>query len=253
MPKSKSPLSQPKPRKSVAKPKGKAVKARAKSAAVKKGNALGLDSHSLWNALSQTPGVGVSITDAKGSLLFVNDTMMSLFSDATDIQYVGKQISDFHPPEFVEERLQMIQRVLREGKPLSLQHIYRGRNIHSTVWPIVDKAPPFSRVIVVSFSPCNGSLPAAVPDAIESFSTNYIDLGPLDCLTPRELEVLVLLGYGMSVPKAAALLHRSPKTVQRHKAAISQKLELHGQAEIVSMVASLGLELSHAKLQRFKR
>jgi DNA-binding CsgD family transcriptional regulator len=235
--------SKTKPKKFATKPRGHATPHKEQP----------IDSSSLWNALAKTPGVGVSITDAQGHLLFVNSTTMMLFSETTEIDYEGKRISDFHPPDFVKERLRMIQTVLKDGRPLTLKHIYHGRNIHSTVWPIVDRAPPYSRVIVVSFVACGESLTGDLPGNIEAYATNYIDLGPLDVLTQRELEVLVLLGHGMSVPKAAKILHRSPKTVQRHKAAISQKLELHGQAELVSLVASLGLELSHIKLKRLKR
>ncbi len=95
-----------------------------------------IDPASLWAAMSQTKGVGVSITDAEGRLLFLNDTAMVLFSERTGIEYQGKYIRDFHSPEYVQERLAMIGRVLSEGKPLSMRHIYHGKQIHSTVWPI---------------------------------------------------------------------------------------------------------------------
>ena len=208
---------------------------------------------SIWMALSQTPGVGVSITDAEGNLVFVNDTTQALFSESTQIAYEGKTIADFHPPEFVVERLAMIQRVLKEGKPLAIRHIYHGRRIESTIWPIRDHSPPFNRVIVVSReAPHELDAPSLGPDIIETATTNYIDLGPLDILSKRELEVLVLLGNGLSVPRAAALLHRSPKTIERHKASIGKKLQLKGQAEMVAIVTSVGLEISDAKLKRYR-
>ncbi|TWU34999.1 PAS and helix-turn-helix domain-containing protein [Novipirellula artificiosorum] len=211
-----------------------------------------LDPGSIWRALSRTPGVGVSITDAEGRLLFVNDTSKVLFSKSSDIDYEGKRISDFHPPEFVAERLELIARVLREGKPLSLCHIYHGRRIESTVWPIRDRTPPFNRVIVVTQArTADQSHHGSTEPQIESVKTQYIGLGPLQVLTRRELEVLVLLGHGLSVPRAAAVLHRSPKTIERHKDSISKKLKLHGQANLVTLTTSIGLELSDAKLKRF--
>ncbi|TWU45170.1 Bacterial regulatory protein, luxR family [Novipirellula aureliae] len=78
---------------------------------------------------------------------------------------------------------------------------------------------------------------------IEVVATQYIGLGTLDVLTRRELEVLVLLGHGLSVPRAAAILHRSPKTVERHKDSISKKLRLRGQAKLVGVATSVGLDL----------
>ena len=224
-----------------------------------------IDPGSLWEALSRTPGVGVSITDREGRLLFVNDTSMVLFSNKTNIfleqlsarplrriDYRGKFIHDFHPKEYVRERLAMISRVIDEDKPLAIHHIYHGRNIHSTLWPIHDRQPPFNRVIVVTKLHGHESSLIDLTGTCETFSTQYIDLGELNILTPRELEVLVLLGNGMSVPKVAEYLHRSPKTVQRHKDSISKKLKVHSQAELVVIVTSIGLQLSDAKLKRLK-
>lgn len=214
-----------------------------------------IDPASLWMAMSRTPGVGVSITDAEGRLLFVNDTAMVLFSQTSGIDYQGKKISDFHPPEYVAERLAMVRRVLDQGKPLAIKHIYHGQRIESTIWPIRDASPPFNRVIVISRADSgrteSGGIDPSLAGAIETVSTQYIGLGPLSILTRRELEVAVLLGHGLSVPQVAKLLHRSPKTIQRHKAAISQKLDLHGQAELVAVVTAMGLDLDDTKLKRF--
>jgi DNA-binding CsgD family transcriptional regulator len=204
----------------------------------------------IWPALSQTPGIGVSITDEKGRLLFVNDTALALFSGDTQIEYQGKTIADFHPPEFVEERLLLIRQVLSENKPLSIRHIILGHPVASTVWPLRDSRPPFNRVIVVTRPGPATPVDGLMPDGIGTFQTRLIDLGPLNVLTRRELEVLVLLGHGMSVPRTASILHRSPKTVERHKDSIRRKLSLRGHVELVQLVTSIGLELSDVRLTR---
>lgn len=208
------------------------------------------DSPEMWMALAQTPGVGVSITDTHGNLLFVNDTSLVLFSGSADTDYYGKTIADFHPPEFVAERLALINRVLTENRPLAIRHILNGNPIFSTVWPIRDRIEPFNRALVISRPGPALEVDGQIPSNIEVVPTEYIDLGPLSILTRRELEVLVLLGNGMSVPRAAAILHRSPKTIERHKESVSKKLSLRGQAELVYLVTSLGLELSDARLKR---
>lgn len=128
-------------------------------------------------------------------------------------------------------------------------HVYHGHRIHSTIWPIRDRKPPYNRVVVVSRSLSGHDL-AAIPESAEMVETRYIDLGPLNALTQRETEVAVLLGHGLSVPKVAELLHRSPKTIERHKSAISEKLKLHGQAELVVVVTEMGLDLDDTKLKR---
>ncbi len=209
-----------------------------------------IDKSSLWSALSLSPGIGVSITDAEGNLIFVNDTAKLLFSKSVDIDYRGKTIHDFHPPAFAKERLALIRRVLKEGKALSICHIYHGRRIQSTVWPIHDHRPPYGRAIVVTHERSNEPVSSLLTNNCETVSSAYIDLGPLNVLTQRELEVLVLLGHGMSVPEAAAVLYRSPKTIQRHKASISEKLHARGQADLVAIVTAIGLNMDDIKLKR---
>jgi DNA-binding CsgD family transcriptional regulator len=209
-----------------------------------------IDAASLWAAITHTPGVGVSITDAAGNLLFVNDTAKLLFSESLEVDYRGKTIHDFHSREFADERLAMIGRVLQDGKPLSINHIYHGRRIQSTVWPVRDRRPPYGRAIVVSHERSHDPITPVLAGDCETISSAYIDLGPLNVLTHRELEVLVLLGHGMSVPDAAALLVRSPKTIQRHKSSISEKLGARGQADLVAIVTSIGLNMEDIKLKR---
>lgn len=212
-----------------------------------------LPNGTLWLALSRSPGIGVSITDVDGRLLYVNDTAMVLFSERSDVDYGGKTIADFHPPEFVRERLEMIRRVVEEKKPLAIRHLYHGRRIESTVWSIHDRLAPYDRVLVISHV-TNLEIAIGVDTkAIETIHSEYIDLGPYNILSPRELEVFVMLGHGLSVPRTAAILHRSAKTIQRHKAAISKKLGLHGQAELVHFVTQMGLDLKDTRLKRFGR
>ncbi|MEM6979651.1 MAG: LuxR C-terminal-related transcriptional regulator [Planctomycetota bacterium] len=202
----------------------------------------------IWNALSCTPGVGLSVIDTEGRLLFVNDLTSALFLES-NLDYQGKTLADFHPPEFVEERLRMIRQCIDQGRPLGIDHIYHGNPIGSVLWPIPDAMPPHGRVIVVSRLRTDAEPTPRIQ--CETVATNYIGLGPLSVLTRRELEVLAILGHGLTVPEAARMLHRSPKTVERHKDSISRKLSLHGQAELVEIVTRMGLEISDATLKRY--
>ena len=213
----------------------------------------GVTESSLWTILSCSPGIGVSLTDVEGRLLFINNTAQVLFSESTDIDYSGKTIADFHPREFVQERLAMLRQAVEKKKPIRVEHVYHGRRIESTLWPILDRKPPYHRVIVVSrLAQGTEKLDVLNPE-VETAETRYIDLGKFDVLSRRELEVFVMLGHGLSVPRTAAVLHRSPKTIQRHKATLSKKLGLRGQAELVQFVTQMGLELSDTRLQRFSK
>lgn len=206
----------------------------------------------IWLALSQTPGIGVSITDSQGNLLYVNDTALVLFSGSSQVDYHGKSIADFHPQAFVDERLSLIARVLKENKPIGIDHIYNGHRIYSTIWPIRDRTAPFNRVLVITRpTTAQAEIDRLIPNEIETIETSHIDLGPLGVLTRRELEVAVLLGHGLTVPKVAATLHRSPKTIERHRESIGKKLSMRSQAELVQLVTCMGLELKHIALERY--
>ena len=56
---------------------------------------------------------------------------------------------------------------------------------------------------------------------------------PLDVLTPRELEVLRLVGEGKSSKEVAETLDLSVKTVETHRLHIKEKLGLHSSNELV--------------------
>jgi len=63
----------------------------------------------------------------------------------------------------------------------------------------------------------------------------------LDALTPTEMQVLCLMGKGLSRTRIAQTLHRSVKTVDTHRAAIMKKLDIHDRAELVLFAAREGL------------
>lgn len=67
------------------------------------------------------------------------------------------------------------------------------------------------------------------------------DSSKIGMLTTRELEVLRLMGQGMQRSAIAETLHRSPKTVDKHRAAIMRKLDIHDRAEIVLYAVREGI------------
>lgn len=63
----------------------------------------------------------------------------------------------------------------------------------------------------------------------------------LDMLTPRERQILRLIGRGMSRTEIAEALHRSPKTIDVHRAAIMEKLKINDRVELVRFALREGL------------
>lgn len=63
----------------------------------------------------------------------------------------------------------------------------------------------------------------------------------LDLLTPRELEVLRMIGRGMTREAIAQTLSRSPKTIDGHRELIMKKLDIHDRGELVRFAIREGL------------
>jgi DNA-binding NarL/FixJ family response regulator len=74
-----------------------------------------------------------------------------------------------------------------------------------------------------------------VPGSTAAASSRLADL------SARELEVLRLIGRGMSRAEIAQHLHRSVKTIDAHHTSIMKKLDLHDRVELALFAVREGL------------
>ncbi|BAT55845.1 Two Component Transcriptional Regulator, LuxR family [Nostoc sp. NIES-3756] len=80
------------------------------------------------------------------------------------------------------------------------------------------------------------------PDILESFSIREkVAPNPVQSLTPREIEVLQMLGSGLGNKAIAKNLHISDHTVKFHVSSIFQKLAVSTRTEAVTVGVRLGL------------
>jgi len=63
----------------------------------------------------------------------------------------------------------------------------------------------------------------------------------LDLISGREREILTLVALGHTTAEIAEKLHISDKTVETHRAHITEKLDLHSRAELVRFALDHGL------------
>jgi DNA-binding NarL/FixJ family response regulator len=63
----------------------------------------------------------------------------------------------------------------------------------------------------------------------------------LEGLTPTELQVLRMIARGLSRVEIALAMHRSPKTVDNHRAAMMEKLGIHTTVELARFAIREGL------------
>ncbi|MBN4002075.1 response regulator transcription factor [Nostoc sp. LPT] len=80
------------------------------------------------------------------------------------------------------------------------------------------------------------------PDAAELLSIREkVVANPVQTLTPREIEVLGMLGSGLGNKAIAKQLHISEHTVKFHLSSIFQKLNVSSRTEAVAVGVRLGL------------
>ena len=88
-------------------------------------------------------------------------------------------------------------------------------------------------------------IPALSPAVARRVMDHFRATGPVaapdGALTPREAEVLGLIGRGLRVPEAAEALGLAPSTVTSHVKSIYRKLGVASRAEAAMQAARMGL------------
>ncbi|MCH8152500.1 MAG: helix-turn-helix transcriptional regulator [Planctomycetes bacterium] len=97
------------------------------------------------------------------------------------------------------------------------------------------------RVLIVSSPVASAEHWDELQDHCEVVRAKVNDMGSLAGLSERELEVLALIGEGLSTTKIARRLHRTVKTVEWHRAAIGRKLGVTNRVEVAHIAIRAGL------------
>jgi DNA-binding CsgD family transcriptional regulator len=80
-----------------------------------------------------------------------------------------------------------------------------------------------------------GPIVAGFPSVNERLDAATVDEGPVSLLTPREREMLYLIGQGLSNREIAESLVLSVKTVEAHRANLSRKLNVRSRAGLMRL------------------
>lgn len=208
----------------------------------------------LWQTMTTEPGVSVSILDLHGTLLFLNDETVRIFFDGKappDVR--GKRLDQLgFPKAWIEERLNLFRDMVAEPGPRLMRTIWHGHQQFSWVRMVPQESPgevPTFMVITRRIAAGEESkrLLSSERGVIES---GTIRLGELNALTPRELEVLTLLGNGLSIKDIAESLDRSVKTIERHRESIGAKLRMSKAVVLADLAREAGLVMGDAARRR---
>lgn len=224
------------------------------------GGPPGIELNPIWNAVVHEPTTGVSIVSQDGVTVWANPQAVRIFHgpEYTPDMIIGRPWTEFFPPEWIAERLALLRRIQETRQPILLRTIWRGFQHISWVHPIpadehdglgTEPLPPRFLVITrrVEGDVFEIAGRGSTADVRESDVAN---LGPLDVLSPRELEILALIGQGMSIKEIASILGRSVKTIENHRTSIGEKLKVDDRVHLAEIARRAGLTVLDAERQR---
>jgi len=201
----------------------------------------------LRSIICSDPGVGCSIVDSNGVVRSVNARSADLFLKSTPEAVTGKSIGELFGPKWAAERRAVLDRVHLTGKPAIIRHIRHGQRIQSTIHLLSEPGEQDASFMVLTVA---GTSEPTNPEEFEIVESGLTHLGPLDTLSKRELEVLALIGHGMTTAEIAQTLHRSPRTNERHCDSLRAKLKTTTRVKLAEFAIRAGLRLEDASLER---
>jgi DNA-binding CsgD family transcriptional regulator len=209
----------------------------------------------LWRNLALDPTTGVMVLTPEGRVLYTNRQAARVFfaQDQSEEHFIGRSASEWMAPDHFQERLSVLQEVHRDGKPRACRGIYAGLQCLSVVHRVEfeDRGETQTALLVIA-RPVAGEVRGAPSHTHELHEVKSIGLGPLDVLSPRELEVLSLIGDGLSLPEIAEALKRSLHTINDHRKAIGRKLGVDDRVMLARMARDAGLRPEDAARERLR-
>lgn len=190
----------------------------------------------IWNALVEDCGVGVAVVDPEGVILFVGPGGCPGISGGTPLE-AGQRLGSVLDEAVARERLDLVRRIAAGGAPVAIDGLVHGRLIRMTFRPLPWSEGPERAVLIVCTMGASHKPGAPGMDVIKARAS---DAGPLAKLTTRELEILRLIGEGLSTNEIAERLHRSVKTVEWHRVSLGNKLGVSNRVELARIAIAAG-------------
>jgi DNA-binding CsgD family transcriptional regulator len=204
-------------------------------------------------ALSTDPTVSVTLLRDDGKVVWGNDRAAKLWvsETATSKDYIGRDIKDLQPKEWIPMRQEMIAKLRSSDRPVVLRLMWKGLQFFSLCRLVKGSMLEHDRFLIVTrHVPSTEKNYNPISKDYELIEAEAVGLGHLDVLTPREIEVLALVGQGMSTKEISKCLSRSEKTIENHRYAISKKLECSSPVRVAEIARQAGLTTKDAERSR---
>ncbi len=198
-----------------------------------------------WEALDADPGQVAWALTRELELSFVGAYAAAMIAGRPASELTGRSLRDVVPSAFAERMAAMFELVSTTRSRALGSALWNGKRVRSTYVPSCDATGSVTEMLVITRLAPLGV--GAMPEVDEA---DYIDLGDLDHLSARELEVLAYFGQGMRAADVAARIHRSVKTIRRFQSELTRKLGIEGRCGLSLFARDIGLRPHHAGLRR---
>jgi DNA-binding CsgD family transcriptional regulator len=211
----------------------------------------------IWRNFTSDPTTGVTLVTVEGKILYINEQSVRIFfNESLDPKaFIGVSMFDLgFPAEWARERIGLFEQIQKTGESVLLRTIWHARQQFSWMSLISsDEDNEPDRILVITRRIAAGEEAEHILEGEhEVYNSNLICLGELKSLTPRELEVLSLLGQGLTIKGIASSLFRSVKTIENHRESIGRKLKKTRGVELACIAHIAGLKIEDSLRKRVK-
>ncbi|MBO6514162.1 MAG: PAS domain-containing protein [Phycisphaerales bacterium] len=198
--------------------------------------------------------VSIMVWDEKGTILCANEVAARGFQQPDPESLQGKSLHDFAPTSWANERYSVAKLAIQSGRRITFLEILGGYRLRTLIRPIRSQTDLNSHdCVLVTVE----KITSSEYEYARSSKTNEMvvhaninDLGQLDVLTSRELEVLALMGQGLRAKEIAKELCRSVSTIDNHRDNIGVKLNIKDRGELIALAKLAALQVEDATRQR---
>jgi DNA-binding CsgD family transcriptional regulator len=175
-------------------------------------------------------------------IVYINDVVLEAMPDHTRDNVVGVSLHTTASAPWIQERERFVQRTVATRRRTVITDIVDGFRYCSRLATIDTPTVPLVLWTAEQIDALGLKHVRETTPPEDLFATECIDLGVLNALTDRELEVLAYMGQGLRPKDIAARISRSPSTVDRHRERIGHKLGIHDRATLIRLANLAVLE-----------
>jgi len=194
-----------------------------------------------WNQVATDCGAAVMVIDQDYRIINSNAAAAKVFAKRSAKDATGLRMTDVFPGLAAQERCELVKTVLATGEPVIFRDLWSGLALRATVRRV--EGYPGATGPVALWIACAEDAIAedTTGPHVRTQDAKHVDLGSLTGLTMSELKVLALIGEGLSNAEVAARLHRAVKTVESHRAALTDKTGSASRVQLGIMARRAGL------------